>query len=258
MTASLTILIVYAILLGGVLLTPYASLCVGPERFSGRVLCALLLGGALVLTVARQDVPWLGAFLLLPFAGLGLAALLGGVTAALLFATVIWWWSTFQLGTVPAILFATLALAAGSLPRWKRLSTISDREPCLLAPVLVCLLLGLVAGLITVPFESHDPLYTAWHHWSALLAPVEAWRGGGVPYRDFPIQYGLGPTTLLLTTCGSDCWRGLFYTAVVANALYFATLAGSAIILTERAPLDRKSTRLNSSHIPLSRMPSSA
>ena len=237
MTSSLTILAAYAILLAAVLLAPHASFGVRPERFSGRLLCAFLLGGAIILTIVRQDLPGLAAFLLLPLAGLGVAALLGGVTAALLFATVIWWWSTFQISTGPAIFFAALALAASALPRWKRLSAISDRDPRLLAPMLACLLIGLGAGLVTVPFESQDPLYTAWHHWSALLAPVEAWRGGGVPYRDFPIQYGLGPTTLLLTTCGTDCWRGLFYTAVVANALYFATLAGSAIILTARAPL---------------------
>lgn len=237
MTSSLTILAVYAALLLAVLLTPYASLCVGPDRLTGRLLCTLLLGGALVLTIARQDLPGLGAVLLLPLAGLGAAALLGGVTAALLFATVIWWWATFQVGTGPAMIFAMLALAAGSLPRWKRLSMISDRKPRLLAPMLACLLIGLCAGLVTVPFESPDPLYTAWHHWSALLAPVEAWRGGGVPYRDFPIQYGLGPTTLLLASCGTDCWRGLFYTATVANALYFATLAGCAIILSARAPI---------------------
>lgn len=237
MTSSLTILAVYAALLMAVLLTPYASLCMGPERLTGRLLCALLFSGALILTIARQDVPALGAFLLLPLAGLGAATLLGGVTAALLYATVIWWWSTFQVGTGPAIAFAALALAAGCLPRWKRLSAPSEREPHLLASMLACLLIGLCAGLITTPFESPDPLYTVWHHWSALLAPVEAWRGGGVPYRDFPIQYGLGPTTLLLASCGTDCWRGLFYTAVVANALYFATLAGCAIILTARAPL---------------------
>jgi len=100
--------------------------------------------------------------------------------------------------------------------------------------LLLCGLIGLVAGLVTTPFETLDPLYTAWHHWSALLAPVEAWRGGGVPYRDFPIQYGLGPTTVLMAACGDDCWQGMFHIAVFANALYFATLAGCAIILTAR------------------------
>ncbi len=89
---------------------------------------------------------------------------------------------------------------------------------------------------MTAPLLSLETSYTAWHHWGALIAPVEAWRGGGVPYRDFPIQYGLGPTVLLMGTCGQDCWRGLYETSIIANALYFATLAGSAIILTARLP----------------------
>ena len=44
----------------------------------------------------------------------------------------------------------------------------------------------------------------------------------------------------------------------VANPLYKAQREASPDILRQQMGLDRKSTRLNSSHIPLSRMPSSA
>ena len=241
MTSSPAILAAYAALLVTVLLAPYASLCSALRqklfRFSSwEALCALLLIGALILTVARDGaVSLLCAALLLPLVGLGMGAILGGVTAVMLFATVTWWTDDLQLSVITGSLFLLLGLAAGMLPRWKALLEADDRRPHLLWGMLLCLLIGLMAGLITTPFEALDPLYTAWHHWSALLAPVEAWRGGGVPYLDFPIQYGLGPTTLLMASCGNDCWRGMFYTAIVTNALYFMTLAGCAIILTERS-----------------------
>ncbi|WP_022684320.1 hypothetical protein [Sphingobium bisphenolivorans] len=241
MTSSLTIPAVYALLLVAVLLVPYAALplTVRPwfDRLSGRVFCAMLLVGAVVLTGARHwEFLLLSVFLLQSLLGLGIGALLGGIAAVLLFQTVMWWWTADPiLSRWPGSVFMLLALVAGFLPRWKSRVLPETGQPRLLVPMLLCGGIGLLAGLITTPFEGLDPLYTAWHHWSALLAPVEAWRGGGVPYRDFPIQYGLGPTALLRASCGADCWSGMFHVAVVTNALYFATLTGCAIILTARS-----------------------
>ncbi|MET0240821.1 MAG: hypothetical protein ABW184_13105 [Sphingobium sp.] len=240
MTSSTTTISVYAALLVAVLLTPYVSAWLTPRQDHARLLerlaCASLLAGAIILTVARDaQLPMLGAFLLIPLAGLGMRPLLGGVTAALLFATATWWTPALDLGPIPTIIFVVLALAAGCLPRWQTLSRPGMRDPRLLLPMLLCMVVGLVVGLLTAPLETRETIYTTWHHWGAYLAPVEAWRGGGVPYRDFPIQYGLGPTTLLMATCGDDCWSGMYATVITANALYFATLCGSVIILTARS-----------------------
>lgn len=237
MTSSFTTLCVYTGLLLAVLLTPYAALAFAAnpvrERRVDRGICALLLVGAVVLTVARQGAfPLAGIFLLVPLMGLGSLSLLGGITAALLFATTIWWTTSLQFGIVPTTVAALLALAAGFLPRWKSATGDGVR----LLPVLsACIVIGLAVGLLTAPFESYDTIYLSWHHWGAYLAPVEAWRGGGIPYRDFPIQYGLGPTLVLMASCGQDCWRGMYGTAILANALYFATLVACAFILTARS-----------------------
>ena len=241
MTSSLSLLAVYAALLVAIVLTPYVSLHLASrhrwEQLSAWPLCLALFGGALILTSARHgEVLLLSAFLLFPLLRSGACALLGGLTAVLFFTTVIWWTSTPELALVAGIVFILLALVVGFLPHWKTFGGPVDRDPRLLMPMLLCLVIGVLIGMLTAPFESLEPLKTAWHHWGALLAPVEAWRGGGVPYRDFPIQYGLGPTTLLLASCGDDCWRGMFYTAILANSLYFATLTGSVFILTARLP----------------------
>ncbi|WP_150290135.1 hypothetical protein [Sphingobium estronivorans] len=236
MTSSLTIIAAYAGLLLLVLLAPYASVLAmrhaGGQRSGDRAICAILLIGAVALTIARHGAfPMIGIFVLIPLIGLGVPSLLGGITAALLFATAFWWTPSPQLGFVPTLIAALLALAAGYLPRWKEAAA---RHVPLMPCLILCALVGLAVGLFTAPFEASETTYAAWHHWGAYLAPVEAWRGGGVPYRDFPIQYGLGPTLLLMEGCGDDCWRGMYATAITANALYFATLGGGVILLTAR------------------------
>lgn len=233
-----TSMMIYAALLILVLLTPYMSVWLAPHPDRPQLpdwhFCALMLAGAVILTAGRNGAfPMIGVFVLIPVIGLGLNSLLGGLTAALLFATAIWWTSSPQLGPVPLAVAALLALTAGFLPRWE--GAPAAGKPRFGPVFLLCTVIGLAPGLLTAPFESSDTIYYAWHHWGAYLAPVEAWRGGGAPYRDFPIQYGLGPTLLLLGNCGQDCWRGMYETVVVANALYFATLAGSVIILTARS-----------------------
>lgn len=238
MTSSMMTLSVYGALLFAVLLAPYTSSAFGshadrwpPIELAG---CVLLLMGAVALTAFRHGAfPLIGIFVLIPLFGLGSMALLGGITAALLFATTIWWTQSLTFGLVPTLVAALLAVGAGFLPRWKP-SAVTTQSG-LLRTMLLCGMIGVGAGLLTAPFESADTIYLAWHHWGAYLAPVEAWRGGGVPYRDFPIQYGLGPTLVLMASCGQDCWRGMYEVTVAANALYFATLAGIVVILTARS-----------------------
>ncbi|WP_141397831.1 hypothetical protein [Novosphingobium sp. Chol11] len=238
MTSSITMLALYAALLFAVLLRPYVSPAFGSHADRQRRIelgaCALLLLGAVALTAFRQGAfPLIGIFVLIPLFGLGTMALLGGITAALLFATTIWWTQSLSFGLLPTAIAALLTVGSGFLPRWKP-ETVTAQSG-LLQTMLPCAMIGVGAGLLTAPFEAADTIYLAWHHWGAYLAPVEAWRGGGVPYRDFPIQYGLGPTVVLLAGCGQDCWRGMYETTVVANAFYFATLAGSVVILTAQS-----------------------
>jgi len=236
--------LVYAALLLVVLLTPYASMYFRSFRDGNRLIDWLVIAtitmGAIVLTVARADIfVALSMVLLIPLAGLGLCVLLGGIAAVLLFAPVTWWTSTLQIDLAAMGAFVALALTAGLMPRlgtsFRSVDGCGAVQQKILLPMIVCAAVGLAAGLLTAPFGSVEPSYIAWHHWSAYLSPVDAWLSGGLPYRDFPLQYGLGPTALLAATCGKDCWRGIYAVAITANALYFAMLAGCALILTARS-----------------------
>jgi hypothetical protein len=232
MTAEFIPNLVYAAILLVSLLIPYGTWG-KPKAPTDRWMMVIISGSAIVLTAARQGAfPLLSVVLLLPLLGLGLRALLGGMAAVLLFAPVIWWAPNWQPGPVAAGLFILFGLVAGLLPRFAA-DALSKREPAsILRAMVIALPIGLAVGLLTAPFGASGPIYFAWHHWGAYLSPVEAWAAGGLPYRDFPIQYGIGPTALLKAACSSDCWLGIYWTTIVANALYFSVLAGCALILT--------------------------
>lgn len=241
MTAQLLPNLVYVALLVAALLTPYASFA-KPARAGGRsplwLAAAAIMAVAIVLTATRHaHISPLSIALLLPLIGLGSSVLIGGIAAILLFAPALWWRDPLQIESfVSAGAFVVAALAAALLPRLATSRSAPENAdgPKILAPMILCIVIGFAVGLVTTPFSSRETFFTVWHHWGALLAPVDAWQSGGTPYRDFPMQYGLGPTSLLAAVCGTDCWRGMYWTAVTANALYFATLAGCVILLSRR------------------------
>jgi hypothetical protein len=224
--------IVYLAILLTALLIPYASWGRSATA-ADRWIMGAIVGSALLLTGARHgSFMMLSLILLLPLATLGARALFGGIAAVLLFAPVTWWTTHVVMGLAATGTFILLALGANYLPRLGDATPANARRRTIVPAMAIAFMAGLGPGLLTAPFGAREPIQFAWHHWGAYLAPVEAWLAGGAPYRDFPVQYGMGPTTVLAIVCGSDCWSGIYYTTVVANALYFSVLAGCAVILT--------------------------
>jgi hypothetical protein len=237
-------LLVYALILIAIVALPYlarlsTSPLVGPRFDVDLGVGVLFL--AVWLTILRGGyVAPLALLLVAPSVGRGGWSVLGGVAAAFLFTTAIWWMPYVQAGMLATIAFTLLALVAGFLPRL--LDKIgAEATPAAGQPIartfILSFAIGIAAGVLTVAFNDPDRTHTLWHHWGAYLAPVEAWLSGGKPFHDFPVQYGLGPTALLALTCGQSCWNGMFNVIVVADALYFATVAGCVVILT--VPLGR-------------------
>lgn len=225
--------IVYLAILVIALLAPYAAARSAPHPERWMLAISALAAAHLLLNSARGVVfPILSLVLLFPLLGLGVRALAGGVAAVLLFATVTWWTPSVHMGPVASGLFVLLGLGAAYLPR-AGVSAAARNQSLRILPVMaLAASVGLGVGLLTAPFGSLQPIDFAWHHWGAYVSPVEAWLAGGTPYRDFPIQYGLGPTAIVAAACGADCWRGIYAATIVANALYFAALAGCSVILT--------------------------
>jgi len=107
--------------------------------------------------------------------------------------------------------------------------------------------LAIIGTFGTGVLESSTFRLVAWHHWGAFTAPAEDMRSGGRIFRDFPAQYGLGPTTLLAAACRHACWGGMYLSAAGTNfilvaigllmvaSLRWKTTLGMAIVLAAAA-----------------------
>ena len=169
--------------------------------------------------------------MLVPLITYGLYRTIGGASALLLFAPVIWWWFESALWRVGV--FSVLALGAIALPRLITQTAGQVYGRRLYITLAGAAAFAMIMGLFTGPLHSMNGGQTAWHHWGAYLSPVEALLSGGVPYRDFPVQYGIGPTFLLASVCGNNCWNAIYWTTVIANMMQFVTLCWCVLLLTE-------------------------
>ena len=255
MAASTLPLLIYALLLVTALLLPFfihkpqSSPLPDPNW-----LAILLVGGAIVLTLLRGELLVAGTVLLVVSSlGHGLRSLAGAVAASLLLAAATWWLNEVEISSTQQLIAAGTCLSLGLLVRSCRFELLAGGNTVPANPGLASrgeivtlaglLLAGLVAGLLTGATNATASATMAWHHWGAYLSPVLPMLAGGVPFRDFPVQYGMGPTLLLSAACGiGDCWRGLYVVTICANALYLATCGWSALLLTRT--MDRGSRLL--------------
>ncbi len=108
--------------------------------------------------------------------------------------------------------------------------------------VLVFLLLSVYLSFSTGIGADADILFTMWHHWGAYVGPAELLQSGAHVFRDYPLQYGLGPTLLIAGMGQENCWMRMYYVAgfmtfllaacIVCIAMSFAvrSYAGLAVI----------------------------
>jgi hypothetical protein len=77
----------------------------------------------------------------------------------------------------------------------------------------------------TLPFAHEGVLQFAWHHWSAYTGPTELMMAGAHPLRDFPVQYGMGPTMLLAAGCSATCWTWMSFAAGLTSLAFAIGIA---------------------------------
>jgi hypothetical protein len=213
-----------------------------PARLAPSALSVTLLFGAVTLLMLRvlRSPPAATSPLVLSLAFVapllrasrgGLTAL-GGLIALPLISPVTWWEPDIALGVPQSVAFLIVGVLAVAL---SRLPFRAAGIPA--APVLATLLaLAVVAAWLMGQFGSPIRFCLIWHHWGAYVAPAEAMLGGGVPFHDFPVQYGMGPTLLISVLGRKDLWFGLYLATAFSNALYLLVLAASVGLALSKSP----------------------
>ncbi len=96
---------------------------------------------------------------------------------------------------------------------------------------------ALLAGVLSFStgiFHYQPLLIGLWHHWSAYIGPVELLLSGATILHDFPAQYGLGPTALIASVCGRDCWQGMYFISAFSTLIISVLIATLALALTRK------------------------
>jgi hypothetical protein len=106
-----------------------------------------------------------------------------------------------------------------------------------LPSLLAIFLLGVAAVSLTGFMGSPQGFGTVWHHWSVYVGSSQALLGGAIPFQDYPVQYGMGPTLLVAALCGQECWTGTYIAAAATNLLYLLAMAGCVVLLVRRLPM---------------------
>lgn len=208
-------------------------------RLAPALFCAVVATGATALLIARglpaTSSPVLPALVLvIPLVGLGTGAVISGLATLPMLAGAVWWAPDLALTPWRAAFFMALGSTAAWLPRLLPASIDVPRGWAFLA----LLLSGLASMLLTGVFTTPSAFWVLWHHWGAFVAPVEAMLAGAVPYRDFPVQYGMGPTLLIALLGGGDAWQGTYLAAALTNLLYLLAMGGCVLAVLRGSPRD--------------------
>ena len=81
---------------------------------------------------------------------------------------------------------------------------------------------------------------STWHNWSAYVGPAQLFLTKAVPFFDFPMQYGFGPTYIISLLCSVDCWEGVWIFTVITTIVTISLSGLICLILLEGKKLQIK------------------
>jgi hypothetical protein len=149
---------------------------------------------------------------------------------ALYIATTLPWWGGSQGGLqVPMVQLGSFCIAA--LAFAAAFGREHDGGRGLVTWLVPYALVAAAFSFSTGVLSDDGALLTLWHHWGAYVGPAEAMLSGAVILRDIPLQYGLGPTLLIASACGADCWQGMYYIAGAATFLFALVIGAMGLAL---------------------------
>ncbi len=155
----------------------------------------------------------------------------GSVSGFAVFSSAVWWPVTPDLLYERIAVFWFIGAVCIWMMRYFHEPTGLDRSRTEKGVLLFALGLGVAAHVFTGPIASGQGIGTLWHHWGVYVGSAQLLVAGAVPFFDFPIQYGFGPTVTMALACRTDCWEGAYYVISVANLFYLLTLVFGTTLL---------------------------
>ena len=159
-------------------------------------------------------------------------AMLASFLALCVSATLPWWQR--QSGSLDISSFKLLAFGLVTFVFIRLLITqvqkTENRFPMIW--IIVYTLLAAILSFSTGIYTDDNALLTLWHHWGAYVGPSELLLAGAKIFNDFPVQYGLGPTALIASVCGNDCWGGMYFIAGFTTLAFSVFIAVMALALS--------------------------
>jgi len=212
-------------------------------------ICIFLLAGQLIFV--STSIP---QFLSLMISFILIAAMSGfhnrrfmpvqgmSVLAALIFATTLPWWRRMdefglKLSWLETTLF--LAIVIGFLWAIKRSTSRPSCSWIAVGQLSLFVLIATVLSFTTITRNNPTVLLLTWHHWGAFIGPSELLLSGALIFRDFPAQYGFGPTTLIALACAENCWNGMYYLVGSTTLLFAFLITKVALAIVKQATMQR-------------------
>jgi hypothetical protein len=155
-----------------------------------------------------------------------------GCSCGLIIGTILPWWRSISSGfSIKEISAYSIIVAACSLALTKEGSADGLRRVNARSKWAVGVLTSSVAAVIsfTTGFMSTPEIkLIAWRDWGAYIGPAELILSGARIFYDFPTQYGFGPTVLIASVCGSNCWIAMYF--IAGGAAFLFALLGIFIV----------------------------
>jgi hypothetical protein len=73
-----------------------------------------------------------------------------------------------------------------------------------------------------------------WHHWGAYLSSAKSFKAGLAIYGDFPSQYGLGPSAVIVAMSGIGWVPAMFYSVGATEMLFWACMSYIGLVIVHR------------------------
>ncbi len=190
----------------------------------GMIAGAAFLTGSLLLSIgmatlaSKDNLDRLGTF----FCSLAAAGASG---------TLLWWKYdqahvlTIKVEYVACFFIVVFVVCLGMSARPSRNRTIE-------LSIAVLISAFILQHCLNVSVLRNSDLYeTVRHHWGAYIGPSETFLSGARVLYDIPAQYGLGPTLLIASACGENCWVGMYWITTLTSIIYVCIVLASACVL---------------------------